>query len=576
MRLQSCYVCNFGSYATFGFDFNNLGLALIYGKTGAGKSTIADMVSWILFGVTAKDGAVDDVRSWTHMGEPTAGSLTVMVGSSFISVHRIRGTQSENDLYWTDGEGPPRRGKDMTETQKFIEQRLGVTPELYAIGAYFHEFSPAGSFFTAKAKQRRELFEQLANLSLPVNLAEKTQNEKKKAKIEISAANISLAALDAKLEQLRKSHANASTSRDRWDANQNELIQEIKNKVSGFDKAKAGQIADLRRKRDSFESGRQMTVAALKLQASNCRTLIESFGTNYHEQIMALRDKISKLGMDACPTCKTPRSHVQRAQYEKQIADILQQQNERSNRANELTAILTKLRTEESAVNPFDAQVESAQASVNNFSELLAAEEGKINPFTPTLVQIAQDIKTAQDEQKKVTKQFKAANARYVSLDTLYDLSSVLRAKLLEQVTCEIENLTNSYLLKHFDSELSVQFAVDNSDNLQVVIQKSGYECSYKQLSKGQRGLLKLTFGLAIMKAASDKAGVFFDTLFFDEALDGLDSELKVKAFSLFEELGKSHNSVMLVEHATEFQNLFETKLHVEMCDEQSYVHINE
>jgi ABC-type lipoprotein export system ATPase subunit len=97
-------VTNFGSYKHLEFDFNSNGLTLISGPTGSGKSTLCDIVPWILFGRTSKGGAVDEVRSW-DAEEATTGTLML----HGISITRSR---KPNDLT-IDG----RRGKDLNDTQ---------------------------------------------------------------------------------------------------------------------------------------------------------------------------------------------------------------------------------------------------------------------------------------------------------------------------------------------------------------------------------------------------------------------------------------------------------------------------
>ena len=133
----------------------------------------------------------------------------------------------------------------------------------------------------------------------------------------------------------------------------------------------------------------------------------------------------------------------------------------------------------------------------------------------------------------------------------------------------EVETATNTYLEKYFDAELRVSFSLD-ADSLDATIHKNGYECIYKQLSKGQRGLLKLCFSVAVQQAVSDNKGVRFDNLFYDESLDGYDDNLKIKAFRLFEELAQGRESLLVIDHNVSFQQLFHTVFTVSMEGDHS------
>ena len=163
VNIISATIQNFGSYKKLEFSFDKQGLCLIQGLTGSGKSTLMDIVPWVLFGVTAKDGSVDEVKSWDSNGD-TEGRLIIDLNGVPIIIQRIRG--KTNDLHYSQQDVPGiTRGKDLKDTQKQINQLLGITPETYLAGAYFHEFSKAASFFITSAKSRREICEQIVDLS---------------------------------------------------------------------------------------------------------------------------------------------------------------------------------------------------------------------------------------------------------------------------------------------------------------------------------------------------------------------------------------------------------------------------
>ena len=168
MRVKSVHLESFGSYKTLDLTFGK-GLTLIQGPNGAGKSTVFDAVPWILFGRTAKNGKADEVKSW--FGGTTHGTANIE-SSPGITVYRSRGP---NDLV-IDEAG---RGKDILDTQRRIDERLGVTWDIYQRGAYYHEFSDTAQFFTATAKSRRDLCESIANLSLALKIQDKATDRAK-------------------------------------------------------------------------------------------------------------------------------------------------------------------------------------------------------------------------------------------------------------------------------------------------------------------------------------------------------------------------------------------------------------
>lgn len=273
----------------------------------------------------------------------------------------------------------------------------------------------------------------------------------------------------------------------------------------------------------------------------------------YLSRIQAL-DKQAK-----CPAC----DGLLKQNVDKLIALKESQQRNRQD-VKSLEECRKLLATLDKSVNPYTEQLEGAKAQVNAYSEQYELEAAQESSYAGNIT----EGETALAEHQKVMADLNAAMTalthRHASLELLYNLSFDLRGQLLAQAVGDIETQTNKYLEKYFDSEIKVDFTLD-ADDLEVSLQKSGHQCSYKQLSKGQRGLLKLCFATAVMDAAANTGGVHFSAVMMDEALDGLDNSLKLKAFRLLEDLSTTHETVLVVDHSEELQNLFSRKFKVEM-----------
>jgi ABC-type molybdenum transport system ATPase subunit/photorepair protein PhrA len=72
------------------------------------------------------------------------------------------------------------------------------------------------------------------------------------------------------------------------------------------------------------------------------------------------------------------------------------------------------------------------------------------------------------------------------------------------------------------------------------------------------------------MDAISNQHGIKFEQLFYDEALDGLDDSLKIKAISMFEKLATTHNSVYIVEHSESVKAMINDKIEVRLVTGES------
>lgn len=499
MKVKSLHITNFGSYKDLEMDLEDSGPTLIHGATGSGKSTLCDIVPWVLFGITSKNGGVDEVRNWTQPDELTEGRLILDYSGVELVVTRRRGKSNENDLFWNEG-GTDVRGKNIQETQRLLDKRLGIDASTYLASAYYSEFSPVGGFFLANAKARRETLEKLVDLDLPSKISDRASNQKKLHK-------------KTHQKEFQKFH----TSCGKLDQLENSIG---KNKIRSlaWEKEHTDKVKDLLDRANKHEQTKKVVLEKITNDINNIENHIGDF-------------------VSTCPTC-----------------------GEKNKNHTELTLELVKLNVEKNQLqnqkNPFQRELISTQKATNPFAESVSEDFVLIDS-------LKKDLKQQKDNIDHLEHQI-------LSYTQLQDLSSTLRGELLKSAIKSLESSTNQKLEEYFDAELRIELIPNDSDGLDVEVRKSGYKCFYTQLSKGQRCLLKLTFATSVMDMASNKAGIHFDQIFLDEALDGLDVSFKIKAFRLIEDLANRHSSVYLVDHSTELQSMFSTKILVELIGDSS------
>jgi DNA repair exonuclease SbcCD ATPase subunit len=533
MRLLTAHVQNFGSYRDLWLDYTNQGLTLVSGATGSGKSTLCDVACWGLFGQTAKNGNADEVRSWQTPSEPTIGVLRVELIGTIISITRVRGKASQNDLYWIEESDPKieKRGKDITETQNLLEKRLGISAYLYLAGGYYSEFSPTGSFFTAKASERRAVFEQIVSLDFAVFLDRRSKEERASIKKEIRQYHDELKRLEGRIEQSLSSQENAERAAKTWEQIQQRNIEVLQLKFSKFEKEKQEKIqkitAEMNDLSGLLESPRLLESLKKEIEISSRCQSCGGLNQEAQQRLLALNTRM--------------------VENEGRLADL----------------------------QTLEMGLEDLKILLNPYIDQLELQITTKNPHLTSMSKVQVDT-TALNQQLNLLKEKEASSSkRFEALICLSDLSAKMRAVLLGNAVNTIEKRTNELLEKHFDAELRVEFALTGSDSLDVSITKAGYESAYRQLSKGQRQLLRLCFSVSVMEAASNNAGVHFSQLMFDEALDGLDSALKVKAFALFETLAQTHESVMVIDHNPDFQELFDHRYEVTIDGDCSVLEVS-
>lgn len=497
MRIVKAIAKNFGSFKELEFDFES-GLILVHGPTGAGKSTICDLIPWVLFGTTSKNGSVDEIRNWSSNG-PTEGEVYIEANNHCYTIKRSR---KPNDLYFTLlGESVgPERGKDLNDTQKLIHSILNMTAETYLSSAYFHEFSQTAQFFSTAAKNRRALCEQIADLGM----AKKIQTSLLLCKKDAQQS------LEKSSRQLDKALSNVGM---------------YYNQVVTLERSAASWKPTKHSPKELALMSRKVGITAEIKERS--------------EMILVYQRDIRELKNEKCETCGGPKSSEKLFKMQDALSRCTQV-------VNGLKHDLIKIQGLEavSTENPYINVLEDAR--VKHASEEIIA--------------------------KKCAAVFDTATKELADLELLSEVLDNFRSQIIATNIESLETNTNDILTNYFDAEINVSFSATIADKVEVGIQKDGNLASYTQLSKGQRCMLKLAFGVAVMRQVANQSGNTPNCVFFDESLDGLSDVLKIKSLSLFRQLATEYEGVYIVDHSEGLKGMVENKIEVIMTSEGSKI----
>jgi DNA repair exonuclease SbcCD ATPase subunit len=216
--------------------------------------------------------------------------------------------------------------------------------------------------------------------------------------------------------------------------------------------------------------------------------------------------------------------------------------------------------------------IESYKKSTNTYTQQLNELKIQKNPYDTTIASIETQVATNKKELVLLGKDAADFTSELSDLELLITTNDLFRSLLIKNSIINLESSTNNLLSTYFDAELRVSFDVSSSDKLDIEITKDGNLCSYTQLSKGQRQLLKLCFAISMITAISNHQGVDFNCIFLDEPFDGLDTNMRIKAFGLLDSLSTKHESVFCVEHNEAIKSRFLNEIKVELVNGRSKI----
>jgi len=545
---------NFCSYKVLEFTFTDAGLCLIEGSTGSGKSTLCDIPPWVLFGKTAKNGNVDEVISWGK--NYTKGEAQVNINGEDVVITRIRG--KENDLSLSVN-GEIIRGKDISDTQRLINTKLGLSLDTYILGSYYHELSPVSQLFTATAKQRRQIMEQLTDLSLAKTLNDNITKYKKEVNKDLEILSKELSILKNDLTHHKQAHKDTITREAQWITRKEVTISDLKRRMDTFHEEQENNINDA-------ISIYTRTVAQLQSDKLNLQKRILSDETiKSKTDELALRKTLLK--DTVCPQCGSPKDTDKRLL-------LLRDENKFSNDLTLSKSAVDEISRIDSRLSKLDKdleiQINKEKTRDNPYLLQLKSKENEESPYD--LPGISKKINEVSKQISEKTKEYTSSSEYLHDLELLLHASQELRGTLVSNVIVDLEHKVNTYLADNFDSEFKVKLEVEDADSVEAKIYREDNICSYTQLSKGQRQILKLCVGISVMDIINDNNATTLSTIFLDECLDGMSEDFKLKVYNLLLTLEQRYKSIFVVEHSSEFKSYFDKQFKVKLVDNKSVV----
>ncbi len=182
-------------------DFDSFELACISGQNGAGKSSLLDSITWVLFGEAR--GRSMDVINLNQDVKAAEVALTFKYEGNIYRVQRTlpRGKstvlefQVKNENTWN-----PLTEKTTRDTQARIEQTLRLDYDTFINASFFLQ-GKADEFTQKKASERKSVLSTILGLEIWDTYKERTADKRKALEDEINSIDGRTAEIDAELSE---------------------------------------------------------------------------------------------------------------------------------------------------------------------------------------------------------------------------------------------------------------------------------------------------------------------------------------------------------------------------------------
>lgn len=622
---------NFLSWKELDFSIVN-GITLIDGwneddqtEEGSGKSAVLNALSWGLYGKIPKEANVDDV---IKTGEK--GCEVRVVWSNFQSVVRSR---KPNDLYMQDLTSEDKavlKGKDARETQKMIEDFVGLSFEAFCQSIYFAQ-NYDKKFITANQEDKAKILSEIQDLQIfdrarketlgllkiekdshlnlthqvqldrsqMENLANqiKSQNEMKvkvyeNHKFQIDQLERTIDQHKLNIEKnVETMKALASQLKEEPDGNFLTMAEDHLNDARGFE-------SDLKSKLKDIDSHNR--------RIFNLRKDAERYAKEYQD----LEQKLGELQafiqnpVGACPTCGTELKDQDTTHARKEVESIKARKSQIEINLGEISQSLKEgsldegslreeLQVASKAVSDAQATIkeaevvyrgnESLRSQIQAHGKVKQGQELALKQYEDQLTQLKDSPPTfdestlnqlmdqARAKAEEITSKEDLIKDKEIYINRLEQLKSgfkEVKSFVFNSALTEINMRANQYLEALF--EVPAQILMTNEDmKIRTQIMLDGEDRGLGLLSGGQFRRFSLAVDLALSDVVLGRSDSKLNIMALDEYFKDLSEISMNKALEL---LKKRSTPVIMIEHNSIFKSVVDNTFNVRLENGTSYL----
>jgi DNA repair exonuclease SbcCD ATPase subunit len=564
-RIKNLTVKNFLSVGnqTQAVSFDQEALTLVLGsnldlggddtgsRNGTGKTTIINALSYALYGQ-----ALTNIRKENLINKINGKNMLVTVEFEKEGLnYRIERGRKPNVLklyidnkeITADNQGEDESQGDSRETQKAIEQMLGMSHTMFKHLVALNTYTEP--FLAMKAADQREVIEQLLGITLLSEKAELLKTRVKETKDLISSEQFRIEAIRSANENVQKSIDSLGLKSSAWNKKQEEEVQRLGTaiiKLEAVDIAaeialhgalktwleNSNKIRDLGKQRSTYEAAVGQAEKAVN---------------RYRRELETLIDK-------KCPACEQhihDHKHGEMTEtVTKHLEDAVTYLDKCQTNYDNVLQELSDLGEQGRRPEPFYDTEAEALGHKNNLEQLIKSLSDKLEDINPYDEQIQELKKTAIQEISwdTINNLIRLRDHQEFLHKLLTNKDSFIRKKIIDQ------NL--SYLnkrLSYYIDKLGLPHTVVFQNDLTVEITQLGQDLDFDNLSRGERNRLILSMSFAFRDVWE---GLYqsINLLFIDELVDaGMDSAGVESALAVLKKMVRERNkNIYLISHKDE------------------------
>jgi len=587
VKVKNVKIENFLSVESCEVDFSTLGLCLVKGYNGSGKSTIyRKSLEYLLFGTVPEKIRSDDFLRDFDSKKPTSlvGNFTVDDKEVVVERYRNHPIHSNNIRVFVNGADVSTT--DNRKTQQLINQLFGVDFETFESSTCFN--NKAILFAESTSSNRSSLLTKILQLDKYI-LAHR------KAKDSVTSLTNKIGIDKAKLDTLTKQIEDQTESladlyKKRADCVDNSKISYIDRELKiVFDSFI--DIGNIKKEEQELVSKGEETSNILNSYLTEINTLSQKQSA-LSSELRYLRNEYASLTKAVenkiCPTCK---------QLLPNIESLSNKQNEINLKIvgseKELRDTVSKLQLTKNSYDVVNNKLLKISIGLDSIKTIIEKEKDKkykistLEAERKNLIDLKENLDGYINQVKeKIEKYTQESNS--IKLDIVGKEEELKYYKfwevgfspkgipnlIIEQALSNLESYTNEYLNKTglkvtLSAQKELKSKAEMREEITVKINDKGVDKFYENLSAGEQRRINIALLFAILDISNNKFNIMILDELFDSSLDGVGSEM---VMSILKKKIETLDSIIVISHKNELQDKFENVITVNKTEGGSQI----
>lgn len=573
LELESVRWQNFNSYGNMWtlVHLNRNPLTVIEGKTGdgksngAGKSTITDVISFVLFGKPIRKNKKGNIINRTNKkGLLTEISFNI---DNVLHYKVIRGLKPDVFDIYENGVLLPRPAKD-ADHQKYLEDkilRMNFITFTQSIVVSKTLYEP---FMQLKTPKRREFVESVLRLKVFSNMSKLHAENLKRMKAEFNDIRYDNDKLEIELENVTE---NVNSLARVLESSTNEKYDFISNKIKETDDKINGYVIEHN---------------AFKSQIVEVDNSHKTKYTSNHKALVRLRDKLADtedalqkvdLSENTCTMCGHELSTDHREEHKKTLGEQIEKLKDGILKVEDLLNELepqVKLNDESEEKNK---SLKNEMMSIQRLLQALSTEKKSLQAELSNISVDTSELDTAKEKlynvsQQKQEKQIEldiiTKKLEYCNLVATMLKDNGIKASIVEKSIPLINKLINQNLSRF---GFFANFELDSEFN-EKILMRGFQEASYYDFSEGEKLRIDMAILLAWREITMLQNAMFCNVLFLDEMTDASLDDEGIAIFSNMLTCLKDNNVFVITHKPEKLDNIARSRIIIEKVDGYSRI----